>query len=155
MSWAKRKWWISDMSLLKTCESWNIKGNYQQWHNTISKDEIWKNCASECKMKKAWSIAWRIIASREILTNNWRMKGILDEPPCRASMKNSGNRRMIKRKRSWKHKVKPCNDLDGASRRDNAENLELQKKDEQHITEKLMSRTNSGRKELNTWMKQE
>ena len=25
------------------------------------------------------------------------MKGILDEPPCRASMKNSGNKRMIKR----------------------------------------------------------
>ena len=28
---------------------------------------------------------------------------------------------MIERKRSWKHKVKPCDDLDGASRQDNAE----------------------------------
>ena len=26
-------------------------------------------------------------------------------------------------KRSWKHKVKPCNDLEGASRRDKAEKL--------------------------------
>ena len=56
------------------------------------------------------------------------MKGILDEPPCRASMKNSGNKRMIERKRSWKHKVKPCDDLDGASRRCNRENLELRKR---------------------------
>ena len=29
-----------DMSLLKTCESWNTKGNYQQWHNTTSKDKV-------------------------------------------------------------------------------------------------------------------
>ena len=84
------------------------------------------------------SIAWPIITSGEFLKNNWRMKGILDEAPCRASMKNSGNKRMIKRKRSWQHKVKPCNDLGGASRRDNAEYLELRKKDEQHITEKLI-----------------
>ena len=45
-----------------------------------------------------------------ILKNNWRMKIILDEPPCRASMNNSGNERMIERKRSWKHKVKPCDE---------------------------------------------
>ena len=39
---------------------------------------------------------------------------------------------MIKRKRSWKHKVKPCDDLDGASRRDNAEKVGTpEKKDEQ------------------------
>ena len=74
------------------------------------------------------SIAWRVITLRKILKNNWRMKGILDEPSCSASMKNSGNERMIERNRSWKHKVKPCDDLYGASRRDNAENLELQKK---------------------------
>ena len=66
------------------------------------------------------------------------MKGILDEPPCRASMKNSGNKRMTKRKRSWKHKVKPCDDLDGASRRDNAENLELRKKDEQQAAKNFI-----------------
>ena len=35
---------------------------------------------------------------REILKNNWRMKENLDEPPCRASVKNSGNKRMIKKK---------------------------------------------------------
>ena len=35
---------------------------------------------------------------------------------------------MIERKRSWKHKVKPCNDLDGASRWYNQENLELRKR---------------------------
>ena len=44
---------------------------------------------------------------------------------------------MIERKRSWKHKVKPCDDLDGASRRYHRENLELRKrKDETSRTEK-------------------
>ena len=93
-----------------------------------------EECLNSSKQDMCWapclfcSMAWRIITSREILKNNWRMKGILDEPPCRASMKNSGNKRMIKRKRSWKHKVKPCNDLDGASRRCDRENLELRKR---------------------------
>ena len=27
------------MSLLETCESWNPRGNYQEWHNTTSKDK--------------------------------------------------------------------------------------------------------------------
>jgi len=95
------------------------------------------------------SKAWRILAPREILKNNWRMKGILDEPPCRASMENSSNKRMIKIKRSWKHKVKPCDDLEGASRRDNAENLELRKrKDEACRTEKCDMMNNSGKKKL-------
>ena len=94
-----------------------------------------------------WSIAWRVITSRENLKNNWRMKGILDEPPCRASMKNSGNKRMIKRKRSWKHKVKPCDDLDGASRRDNAEKLELRKKDEQQEAKNLFIMNNLRKEE--------
>ena len=35
------------------------------------------------------------------------------------------------RKGSWKHKVKPCNDIDGASRRDNVEKLGTPEKDEQ------------------------
>ena len=74
-----------------------------------------------------WSKAWRVITPREILKDKWKMKGILDEPPCRASMKNSGNKRMIERKGSWKHKVKPCDYLEGASRWYNWENLELQK----------------------------
>ena len=34
---------------------------------------------------------------------------------------HSGNKRITKRKRSWEYKVKPCDDLDGASRRHNAE----------------------------------
>ena len=86
-----------------------------------------EECLNSSKQDMCWtpclflSISWRIITSREILKNNWRVKGILDEPPCRASMKNSGNKRMIERKRSWKHKVNPCNDLDGASRRYNRE----------------------------------
>ena len=43
-------------------------------------------------------------------------------------MKNSGKKRMIKRRELEKHKVKPCDDLDEASRRDNAENMELRKR---------------------------
>ena len=37
---SKEKMMYLDMSLLKTCESWNTKGNYQQWHNTTSKDKV-------------------------------------------------------------------------------------------------------------------
>ena len=112
-----------------------------------------EECLNASKQNMCWapclilSKAWRVITSREILNNNWRMKRILDEPSCRASMKNSSNKRMIERKRGWKHKVKPCNDLDGASRRDNAENLELRKrKDEQMKSRIFMNLRN---KELN------
>ena len=47
---------------------------------------------------------------------------------------------MIKRTRSWKHKVKPCNDLDGASRRDKAEKKlgTPEKKDEATRTENVI-----------------
>ena len=56
---------------------------------------------------------------------------------------------MIERKRSWKNKVKPCDDLDGASRRDNVENLELRKrKDEASRTEKNYMMNNSIKKKL-------
>ena len=56
---------------------------------------------------------------------------------------------MIKRKRSWKQKVKPCDDLDESLRRDNAENLELRKiKDEASRTEKNDMMSNSGKKKL-------
>ena len=62
---------------------------------------------------------------------------------------NSGNKRMIKRKRSWKHKVRRCDDLDGASRRDKAKNLKLWKrKDEESWTEKCDMMNNSGTKKL-------
>ena len=58
-----------------------------------------------------------------------------------------------KRKRSWKHKVKPCNDLEGALRRNNVRKLgTLENKDEAKESENLMSLRN---KELITWMKQE
>ena len=94
------------------------------------------------------SIAWRIITLRENLRNNWRMKRILDKPPCRASMKNSGNKRMIERKRNWKHKVKPCNDLDGASRWYNRENLELRKEKMNTRTENYFNMNNLRKKRI-------
>ena len=53
-------------------------------------------------------------------------------------MKNSDNKRMIKRQRSWEHKVKPCDNLDGASRRDNAEKAWNSGRSWTHIIEKLM-----------------
>ena len=56
---------------------------------------------------------------------------------------------MIERKGSWKHKVKPCNDLDGASWRDKAKNLELRKrKDDTSRTEKNDMMNNFGKKKL-------
>ena len=139
------------------------EGNCQEWHNTTSKDKVGRialrmqdeECLNSSKQNMCWapclslSIAWRIITSREILKNKWRMKRILDEPSCRASMKNSGNKRMIERKRSWKYKVKPCDDLDGASRQDNAKNLEFRKrKDEASWTVKNDMMNNSGKKKL-------
>ena len=77
-----------------------------------------------------------------------RMKGILDEPSCRASMKNSDNERMIERKRSWKNKVNPCNDLDGASRRDNWESLELRKEKMNTRTENYFIMNNIRKKRI-------
>ena len=45
--------------------------------------------------------------------------------------------------------MKPCNDLDGASRRDNAENLELRKrKDEASRSEKNDMTNNFGKRKL-------
>ena len=158
------------MSLLKTCESWNAKGNYQEWHNTTSKDKVERIALQNARWRMLellktkhvlstmfifLSIAWLILTSREILKNNWRMKRILDEPPCRASMKSSGNKRMIERKRSWKNKVKPCDDLDGALRWYNRENLELRKEKMNTRTENYFIMNNLRKKELITWMKQE
>ena len=100
------------ISYLTTCESWNTKGNCQEWHNTTSKNKVerialwnarWR-ILELLKTNICWatclilSIAWWILNPREILKYNGRMKRILDEPPCRASMKNSGNEKMIKRK---------------------------------------------------------
>ena len=76
------------------------------------------------------------------------MKRILDEPSCSAYMKNSGNERMIERKRSWKHKVKPCNDLDGALRWYNRENLELRKEKMNTRTENYFIMNNLRKKRI-------
>ena len=144
-------------SFLTTYESRNMNGNCQEWYNIISKDKVGElhfgmqdeECLNASIQNMCWasclilSIAWRIITSREILKKNWRMRRILDEPSCRSSMKNSGNKTMIETKRSWKHKVKPCNDLDGALRWYNRENLELRKEIEPRITS---SWTNSERR---------
>ena len=71
--------------------------------------------------KKTWN-------SRKIKMNNWRMKGILDEPPCRASMKNSGNKRMIKRNGNLKRTPgEALQWLDEALKWYNWNNLELRK----------------------------
>ena len=43
------------------------------------------------------------------------------EPSWRTPVNKKNDQ--TERKGSWKHKVKPCNDIDGASRRDNAEKL--------------------------------
>ena len=77
------------------------------------------------------------------------MKRILDEAPCRASIKNSGKQKDDRKKEKLKEQGEPCDDLDEASRRDNAENLELRKrKDEASRTEKCDMMNNSGKKKL-------
>ena len=54
-------------------------------------------------------------------------------------MKYSGKQKDDERKGSWKHKVNPCNDLDGSSRWDNAENLGTpEKKDKASRTENVI-----------------
>ena len=63
-------------------------------------------------------------------------------------MKNSGNKRMMKRKRSWKHKVKPCNDLDGDLRWYNRENLELRKEKMNTRTENYFIMNNLRKKRI-------
>ena len=82
-------------------------------------------CWTPCLFK---SIAWRIITPREILTNNWRMEGILDEPPCWSSMKNSDNKRMMKRKGKLKRTPgEALQWLDEALKWYNRNNLKLRK----------------------------
>ena len=79
-------------SLLKTCESWNMNSNYQKWHNTTSKDK---------EERIALRIArWRMLELPR-KESRWKLReGIksLMDPSCRTFMKNSGNKRMIKRK---------------------------------------------------------
>ena len=94
--------------ILITCETRSTKGNYQEWHNTTSKD---------MRERIALRIArWRKL---ELLRNEswWTLregiKSLMNyhvEPLWRTPV----NKRITKMKRSWKHKVKPCNDLDGS-----------------------------------------
>ena len=50
-------------------------------------------------------------SSNEILKKASQMNEIFDEPPCRTSMKNSGNKRMIKRKgKVEKNSRRSCQD---------------------------------------------
>ena len=74
------------------------------------------------------SITWQIIDSREILKKNWRTKGILDQAPCRTSMKNSDDKRMIKRNGKLKRTPgEALQWLDEALKWYNWNNLELWK----------------------------
>mgnify|MGYP005831116495 CR=1 FL=1 len=61
-------------------------------------------------MKNAWA------PLKRILMNTSRKNYVLDELSCRTSMKNSVKQKndQTEGKRSWNHKVKPCNDLDGS-----------------------------------------
>ena len=61
------------------------------------------------------------------------MKRILDEPPCRASMKNFGKTDYRKELKVEKNKIEALQLLDGALRRDKAENLELRKGKMKHL----------------------
>ena len=101
-----------NISILTTCESWNMKKiiknditppqkiREKELHFEMQDEE----CLNSPKQHMCWapclvlSIAWLILTSREILKNNWRMKRILDEPPCRASIKNSSNKKDDKKK---------------------------------------------------------
>jgi len=112
-----------------------------------------EECLNSSKQHMCWapclflSIAWRIMTPREILKNNWRMKRILDEPPCRASMKNSGNIRMIKRNGNLKRTPgEALQWLDEALKWYNWNNLKLRKENEQMRSRILMNLRN---KELN------
>ena len=115
--------------------------NCQEWHNTISKDKVERIALPNAR----WRM-FELLKTTHVLNTMFILEYNLvdlsfernleeqlknERKPWRTTMlslhENSGNKRMIKRKRSWEHKVNLCDDLDGASRRDNAENLELQK----------------------------
>ena len=50
-----------NISFLKTCESWNTNGNYQEWHNTTSKDKIGRTAfryATWRILELLWKESW-------------------------------------------------------------------------------------------------
>ena len=120
-----------NISFLTTCESWNTKGNYQEWHNTTSNDTVegialliarWRKL--ELLWKESW---WTLLEGIKSLMNH------LVEPPWRTPV----NKRITKIKRSWKHKVKPCNDLDGSPWWYNWESLEPREEKIKHLEPRM------------------
>ena len=114
--------------------------NYQEWHNTTSKDKreriaLWNAGRKifELFQQESWE-------HFENELNPWwtTMK--------KNSMKHSGNKRMIERKRSWKHKVKPCSDKMKLWNDITKKTWNSGKKDEQMKSRILMNLRN---KELN------
>ena len=121
-----------------------MNSNCQEIHNTISTDKGEQLHSGLQDEENLSSSEKNLDEHFEKELNHWW-----------TIMKNSGNKRMIKRKRSWKHKVKPCDDLDGALRWYNRENLELRKEKMNTRTENYFIMNNLRKKELITWMKQE
>ena len=124
-------------------------GKLPRWHHTTSNDKVERIALRNArwrmlellKQDMCWtpclilSIAWQILTPREILKNNWRMNRILDEPPCRASMKNFCNKRMIKRSEGWKNNIDALQWLDEALRRDKVETWNSGRKELNHLKE--------------------
>ena len=103
----------------------------KEFLNASKQDMCWAPCLILSK-------AWRVITSREILENNLRLKGILDEPPCWSSMKISDNKRMIKRKGKLKRTLgEALQWLDEALKWYNWNNLELQKEKMNNLEQRI------------------
>ena len=86
-----------------------MNSNYQEWHNTTSNDTV--------ERIALWIARWRML---ELLWKEYRwtlregIKSFMNrhvEPPWRTRVIRNDQ---TKGKRSWKHKVNPCNDLDGS-----------------------------------------
>ena len=88
-----------------------MNGTCQEGHNTISK---WgrKNCTSECDMKNAWTSQKKHVLNTMFILE-YSLTDLNSERNLEEQLKNEKN---------------PCDDLDEASRWDNAENLELRKR---------------------------
>ena len=105
-------------------ESWNKNGNCQEWYNTISRDKVGRIALQNARRRilellrknMCWAPCLFLEYSLADLNFKRKLKEQMknEKNPWRTTMlslrENSGNKRMIKRKRSWQHKVKPCND---------------------------------------------
>ena len=146
-------WWIEKsscskklmgltISFLTTVESWDVKGNCQEWHNTISKDKV--------ERIALWNARWRILEllkTRHVFSTMFNFEYSLadhhlernleeqlknEKIPWRTTKlshrENSSNKRMIK----WKGKLKRTPGealqwLDEALKWYNWNNLDLRK----------------------------